>query len=283
MLTSEMLKTKCNEFVASASGNVLSSEAAAQHQISGLRLFDEPLFGFASADDPLFMKMKEKGVVGPQYIAPKEWMGGAKTVISIFLPFSDDVKRSNSSKDNVPSAQWLFGRIEGQQFVDEVSLYVAKLLQEQGFEAVVPNLDSRFKDVKAPSFKLRGEWKGASFTSNWSERHAAYICGLGTFGLSKGLITEKGMAGRFCSIVTDAEFPATERKYTGIYDYCIKCGACAARCPVKAISLKKGKNHMKCALFQKKTMKLYEPRYGCGKCQVCVPCESCIPAKEFRG
>ena len=67
------------------------------------------------------------------------------------------------------------------------------------------------------------------------------------------------------------EFPATERKYTGIYDYCINCGACIARCPVNAISMAKGKDHIKCSLFQKKSMKLYEPRYGCGKCQICVP------------
>ena len=74
------------------------------------------------------------------------------------------------------------------------------------------------------------------FTSSWSERHVAFVCGLGTFGLSKGLITEKGICGRFGSVVTTAELPRTERPYTGIYEYCIQCRACARNCPVGAIS-----------------------------------------------
>jgi epoxyqueuosine reductase QueG len=34
------------------------------------------------------------------------------------------------------------------------------------------------------------------FSSNWSERHAAYTAGLGTFGLCDGLITPLGKAMR---------------------------------------------------------------------------------------
>ncbi len=37
----------------------------------------------------------------------------------------------------------------------------------------------------------------------------AYISGLGTFSLSKGIITEKGMAGRLISLVTNAALPPT--------------------------------------------------------------------------
>ncbi len=103
-----------------------------------------------------------------------------------------------------------------------------------------------------------------------------------TFGLSKGLITEKGMAGRIGSVITDAVFPATKRNYTGIYDYCIRCGACLRRCPPKAISLEYGKDHMICAPFIGKTRELYNPRYGCGKCQVHVPCESRIPVRNKK-
>ena len=40
--------------------------------------------------------------------------------------------------------------------------------------------------------------------------HAAYLCGLGTFGLSRGIITKPGMAGRFGSIMKTLikRFPA---------------------------------------------------------------------------
>ena len=44
--------------------------------------------------------------------------------------------------------------------------------------------------------------KVGDYASNWSERHVAYVCGLGTFGC-QGLITSKGLAGRFGSIITD--------------------------------------------------------------------------------
>lgn len=34
------------------------------------------------------------------------------------------------------------------------------------------------------------------FASSWSERHTAHFCGLGTFGVSDGLITSVGKAVR---------------------------------------------------------------------------------------
>jgi epoxyqueuosine reductase QueG len=127
-----------------------------------------------------------------------------------------------------------------------------------------------------------GEAAGLKYTSNWSERHVAFICGHGAFGLSKGLITEKGVAGRFFSLVTDMEMEVTPRRYTDIYAYCIRCGRCAALCPARAISLESGKDHRACAAFLAETKRRYAPRYGCGKCQTDVPCESGIPPAAFN-
>jgi epoxyqueuosine reductase len=117
----------------------------------------------------------------------------------------------------------------------------------------------------------------AKFTSNWSERHVAFVCGLGTFGLSKGLITPKGVAGRFASIITELYLPPDKREYEDIYEYCSMCGKCAKNCPANAITIENGKNDYACFAFLKKTSEKYKPRYGCGKCQVGVPCESRIP------
>ena len=119
----------------------------------------------------------------------------------------------------------------------------------------------------------------SSFTSNWSERHVAYVCGLGTFSLSKGLITERGVSGRFGSVVTDAPLPVTKRRYTGLYDYCLMCGACVRNCPAQAISLEHGKSHHLCCSYFDTLREKYAPRFGCGKCQVNVPCERRIPQK----
>ncbi len=115
------------------------------------------------------------------------------------------------------------------------------------------------------------------FTSNWSERHVAFICGLGIFGLSKGLITEKGIAGRFGSIVTNLYLNPVSRKYKHILEFCQNCGKCKNRCPVHAISLEKGKNHLICSEFLNRIKEKYKPRHGCGKCQVNVPCEDKMP------
>ncbi|MBR3245814.1 MAG: 4Fe-4S binding protein [Parasporobacterium sp.] len=125
--------------------------------------------------------------------------------------------------------------------------------------------------------------EGIHVSSNWSERHAAYASGLGTFCLSRGLISSKGVAGRYASIIVSEYFEPDERTYTGIYDYCIHCGACIRRCPVNAITLEDGKNQRICKEWIDKTSERYAPRYGCGKCQTVVPCESRIPDPVFRG
>lgn len=63
----------------------------------------------------------------------------------------------------------------------------------------MPGLDARFVKIVADrNFTGYAGISEKTFGSNWSERHAAYVCGLGTFGLSKGLITDKGMGRTFC-------------------------------------------------------------------------------------
>jgi epoxyqueuosine reductase QueG len=118
------------------------------------------------------------------------------------------------------------------------------------------------------------------FTSNWSERHVAWVSGLGTFGLSRGLITEKGVAGRLGSIVTNLCLEPGSRKYTGLTDYCTFCGACIRKCPAHAISKENGKEHQPCSDYLDRMEEMFSPRYACGKCQAGVPCESRIPVRK---
>lgn len=51
-------------------------------------------------------------------------------------------------------------------------------------------------------------------------------------------------------------------------------------CPANAISIENGKNHIICSEFLDITMEKHKPRYGCGKCQIDVPCESRIPKQH---
>ena len=240
-------------------------------------MYEEPLIGFASVDDDIFEVFRRKEVIGSNYFSPKEWLPEARTVISLFLPFTEAVRASNREDTKDPSKEWLYARIEGQEFIGKYMSAIKRHFEERGAAACVPALDERFGlKIEFTANKLRPDFHA---DSRWSERHAAYACGLGTFSLSRGLITEKGMAGRFASIIVSEVFEPDERKYTGVYDYCIRCGACAKKCPANAITLRYGKNNIKCRLYVESMRKKYSPRYGCGKCQVGVPCESRCPRK----
>lgn len=269
------------DFMHNTKDNVISEEIALSDQVVGMKIYEDPIFAFGAADDELFERLKDPAVIGDHFMTPKEWLPSAKTVISFFLPFTDAVKRGNARDMLWPSDEWLHARVEGQALIVKLLEHLNTQLTNAGYRSLAPCLDKRFwskteRDInKQESDSLKEN--ELLFTSNWSERHVAFVSGLGTFGLSKGLITKKGIAGRFGSIITDLALPPDQRDYQDIYQYCSQCGKCAEHCPVNAISLKKGKDHFPCAEFISKTKESCAPRYGCGKCQVDVPCTNGIP------
>jgi len=268
-------------------GNTLPESGDADAVCRSLKLFEEPLIGFGDASDPLFEEYRKPGIIGPWYRTPVEWMEGASTVISFFFPFTEEVRASNRVARKTCSVQWACGRIEGQQFQDVFMRNAVRFFEDRGVRAMAPGLSENFGTVRAGIIKGKLDCtEGLSpdtFGSNWSERHAAFVCGLGTFGLSKGLITEKGMAGRFSSILITERIPADERAYTEVYEYCTKCGACAKRCPLEAISVEEGKKNMICREYRERSLELYRPRFGCGLCQTGVPCEHRNPKNRAGG
>jgi len=265
------------EYVTNSSGNYLTEEAAIRKELAGMRIFDDPVFGYASADDRYFEEARKPEIIGPHFVTPAEWLSGARTVIAIFFPFTAQIREANRQDMAWPADEWLHGRIEGQAFQNSFCRFTEEYLRNEGFPAIAPGADSRFSGA-SPYTKDKTEQ--GYYTSNWSERHAAYAAGLGTFGLSKGLITRKGVAGRFSSIITTLALEPDRRPYTGIYDYCTNCGACARNCPVAAISVEKGKLHYPCSEFLNSVKAKHAPYYGCGKCQVKVPCEDKAPSAE---
>ncbi len=269
MKNADIVKTAA-DFIQSSPDNYISTEIAISPEIAGTKIYQDPIFAFGDANDPYFTELKDPKAIGSHFRLPKEWLSQARTVISFFLPYTSEVKDSNSQEKKWPSPQWLHGRYEGQKLLNKLSLHLHQQLQQAGYMSVIP--------CSQDSFWSKRVAETASFTSNWSERHVAHVCGLGTFGLSKGLITPKGMAGRFGSIVTDAPLTITDRQYDDREQYCTRCGDCISQCPVKAISFENGKSDKLCSDFLGATGKKYSPRYGCGKCQVGVSCESCIPA-----
>jgi len=233
----------------------------------GMRIWNEPLVAFADAGDFMFERLRDPAVGMPAFRPPGEWLPGAKTVISYFLPFSEEVRSSNY-RPGLPSQEWCSARIEGEAFNDNLRRFLVAHLEALGYRAVAPALAQGY---------TAGE-----FTSNWSERHVAFTAGLGTFGLSRSLITQQGSAGRFGSIVTDLDVEATPRSYVTHYSHCPwlnrgECGACIDRCPSGAIT-PEGKDKKVCKRYIDEVVRpMFHPRYGCAKCQTRVPCETRIP------
>jgi epoxyqueuosine reductase len=259
------------DFVEHSDDNYISKEIAISENVVGMKIFEAPIFAFGSANDEYFTLLKQPSAIGEHFMLPNEWLPQARTVISFFLPFSEAVKMGNRRDKSWPSEEWLHRRIEGQFFVYKLCIHLKSVLINEGYDSLIPAIDERFW------LNNDSTQHTAKFTSNWSERHVAFVCGLGTFGLSKGLITPKGVAGRFASIITELYLPPDKREYEDIYEYCSMCGKCAKNCPANAITIENGKNDYACFAFLKKTSEKYKPRYGCGKCQVGVPCESRIP------
>ena len=275
----EMLKEQLTQYILNHEKNCVTAEDAISERMIGLTLWDAPLLGVADAADPLFCQLRREGVVHAEYPLPTWWLPGAKRVLSFFLPFTARIKRSNGMDAFKASPEWLHGRIEGHEMLNLAGAFLCRCLEQAGYAAVMPSTDSRFSLYH-------------SYASNWSERHVAFICGLGTFCASKGLITAKGIAGRFGSVITDCpDIEITPRTYADIYEYCIQCNACAHRCPVQVIDLSRGldqaKDHSVCGPYVAASMtapqgKSQKRRYGCGKCQVRVPCADGIPLKRNR-
>ena len=274
-LTKSDILRAATSFLDESSENYLSKELALRPDLAGMRIFDSPLMAVADAGDPIFVLLQSVDAVGHLFMLPETWLPGARSVISFFLPFTSTIIDANRNEPIETPPEWLHGRIEGQTALNAMTISIRKLLEDAGFVSLIPSMDERFKAGLKES--AQGATGHPGYTSAWSERHVAYVCGLGTFGLSRGLITKRGMAGRFGSIVTTLPLEPDARPYSHYDEYCTMCGECAPRCPVDAIDVRKGKDMAACAAYQQECMKKYAPRYGCGKCSVGVPCTSSIP------
>lgn len=260
-------------------------------------IWDEPLVGFAAGDDPIFREYKT--IIGDFHVTPREALEmylnstawGHKdlikdvSVISFILPATEKTRASNRPETEVCSLRWNHTRFQGQETIARLSRYLVTLIESLGYIAVAPELARWFEAVRLPG----------GLASKWSQRHIAYAAGLGTFGLSDGFISPKGVAIRAGSVVCNLALPPSSRPYAGHYANCLFhsrgiCKKCAARCPAGAIS-EKGHDKAICgaylnqmreiAIRQGRTAGYIGQAYlGCGFCQTGVPCEDRIPEKE---
>jgi epoxyqueuosine reductase len=266
------------------------TRASPLNRLPGTRdpIFDEPLVRFADGDDPLFTEYKK--IIAESHLTPREALAKAYnknpedlparlSVISWVLPITRKTREANRQETASPAKLWVHTRWHGEKFNDALREYMVRLLQGMGYLATAP--------ATQPFFAWLKNEKGPY--SNWSERHIAYAAGHGSFGLSDGFITERGMAHRLGSVVTTLELPVSPRTAQTPYADCTryaggKCRACASRCPAGAIT-EAGHDKVKCDQYIMEKLGHLKAEYdvgitGCGLCQTKVPCEERMPGKK---
>lgn len=265
-----------------ATQNLQEAVKALWEDTGANEFFAEPLTGVADAADPLFAKLKAQ--IGDYYWTPAEafaaagLQGAPRSVIAWVLPQRPEVRAANRAEKERPAKAWARVRSFGELANEEMRRQMALWAQAQGAQALAPHL-----------LQVAQGWKmqELGWSSHWSERHTAFVAGLGTFGLSAGLITEAGIAVRIGSVVTSLPLAPTPRPYgDDPLGWCLRCGACARRCPAHAIGATlEARDKNACANY---IMTKVEPlrasvygwgqrALGCGLCQTGVPCEFARP------
>ncbi len=250
--------------------------------------FDAPLVGLSRADAPIWDRIVSH--IGPIHWRPETAFALAFPeapaeasdlgVISWILPQTKATRDDHRRSRDRPSLRWSLARHYGEMVNQRLRGQVVARLAAMGIPAVAP--------VLLPQWDY-GRSDSAGIASNWSERHAAFAAGLGTFGLSDGLITARGKAVRVGSVVARCAWPATPRPYGDDHRaWCLRfstgrCQACAKRCPAGAIG-PTGHDKEACMAFIRSVTAPYVaaeqlgfPVNSCGFCQTGVPCESRIP------
>ncbi|MFX1504387.1 MAG: epoxyqueuosine reductase [Promethearchaeota archaeon] len=226
--------------------------------------WDEPIVGFADATDPLFYELKEK--IDRSHKLPNELLSTAKTVISYFIPFKEKTISSNT-KGKMASQEWAIAYVETNKLMLKLNTFLRRELKKEAFDSVKIPDELNFDEKK--------------LISSWSQKHIAYIAGLGKFGLHKMLITEKGCCGRLGSLIASAEIEPTKRVEQ---EYCLyfhnkSCTKCIENCIYDILDFKSFDRH-KCYNICLENSQIYS-HLGiadvCGKCACGVPCSHTNP------
>jgi len=253
---------------------------------AGTVLFDPPIFAIAGAADPWFERFKQ--VIGPHHWTPQEAIvriappAVARSVVCWALPITEAVRASNRVEKLTPSRLWAYQRTHADSILMGMSRGLEEWLRALGHAAIAPAQASPRPGEQHPEL--------GSF---WSQRHVAFVSGLGTFGISGGLITQRGIAHRLGSVVTSAALPVSPRAYgDDPFAWCLRsakgtCGACIQRCPVGSVGQTQQDRNVKACDQHRTTIRgqaatkygWQTAHYGCGLCQTAVPCEARRPVE----
>lgn len=193
--------------------------AARQCDTGGL--FRAPLYAVSSACDARCGELKR--IIGPWVKSPRELLDGAESVISVFLPFSKRVALSPLGCMGC-AEEWARAYMQMNAAAAAARADMAEYIRSCGYAVLCPDeLDL---------------YDAAEHRCAWPHKSAAVIAGLGAFGLNRSVITPRGSAGRFFSIITamplanEMSCGAKELRCPGAK----RCGKCIAACPGDALS-----------------------------------------------
>jgi epoxyqueuosine reductase len=187
--------------------------------------YRQPLIGFADAADPRFRELRD--IAEPTHLLPKDLLPRARSVISFFLPFAEEVVKANRAETHQVAREWAVAYVETNALINRIAQRLIAALAERGVKAAAEPATHNFDPV--------------TLVSRWSHKSVAAIAGLGSFGLHHMLITDAGCAGRFGSLVVDAVLAPVSAPDAPTHERCRyfhdgKCSVCVERCPVGALT-----------------------------------------------
>lgn len=209
------------------------------------------IYGVASAES--FKEFPKK----PQ---PDQYVPGAKSVITIGMPFTPEIyatvarpalapvsrkahhaaqQSERDTKRPVAGVERYFLNDESALLTHEVGMIAYRMawkLHREGYQTFYfPGM-----------FKQDARFKTAAFYFG----PAMYLAGMGQMGLNCSILTpEFGPRVWVTSIITEKELPAGEPVGDPIYEGCADCKECVKRCPSTSLNGKGWKDIYKCATY----------------------------------
>ena len=232
--------------------------AAIQRQVAQagtVTRYRKPLVGFAAATDPQFPELRR--VAEPTHMMPQDLLPGARSVVSFFLPFEQWVLEANARHKEVVAHEWAKAYLETNALIGRISTHLIEVLAEQGVRAAAEPATDNFDPV--------------SLVSRWSHKSVAVIAGLGSFGLHHLVITDAGCAGRFGSLVIDADLHITRLapKERCLHFHDGSGLECVWRCPVDALD---ENGHLDKQVCWRRCLEVAQEYEHLGRAEVCGKC-----------
>jgi len=281
MIDNDVFLNECTKFLHNSIGNKFLTEDKSP-------LYDDLLIGYQNANHPIFNQISN---IIPEHLKPLDFIPEflisndvnkiELSVISFSFVFNKRTVKENSLSESYPSFSWYNSTYKFSEFLTIFREYIKDFFINKNVRYVFPNtVKEKYQIILKNGIKY----------SNWSERHIAYACGLGSFGLHGSLITSKGCTHRLMSVIIDQSFkrycePDQPWNKNCLLANGIKCGACISKCPVDSIRMT-GRSIIECIKHESITNKETSKRLfghemeACGLCMCGVPCSTINPMSK---